>query len=260
MKIELALPGFLSAQGPAFWWSYLLETRSGGGEAAAPAEVHDFLQYCMLHYPASRAQLLQDLYVLFKLGGRRGGYFVEFGACDGVTLSNTYLLESAYGWSGVLAEPAPVWHERLRTNRRCHVDTRCVWSQSGVPLEFLTTPDTPELATVEAFAATDSHAAERARQPGSITVQTVSLNDLLTERAAPRDIDYLSVDTEGSEYEILSALDFSRFRPCIITVEHNHNQSKRRAIEALLGREGYSRELDALTQFDDWYCHSSVAR
>jgi hypothetical protein len=82
----------------------------------------------------------------------------------------------------------------------------------------------------------------------------------LTERAAPRDIDYLSVDTEGSEYEILSALDFGRFRPRIITVEHNHNQSKRRAIESLLGREGYTRELEALTQFDDWYCHSSVAR
>src|ERR1017187_1984592 len=51
----------------------------------------------------SKSQLRQDLMVLSELDFKRGGYFVEFGATNGVTLSNTYLLEKEYGWTGILA-------------------------------------------------------------------------------------------------------------------------------------------------------------
>jgi hypothetical protein len=85
---------------------------------------------------ASHAQFRQDLFVLSTLGFKSNGYFVEFGATDGVTLSNTNLLEKEFGWTGILAEPAQKWHQALRKNRICQIDTRCVWKRTGDILQF----------------------------------------------------------------------------------------------------------------------------
>ncbi len=66
----------------------------------------EFLAFATKMAPYSNAQLLQDLWVLYELKEKRHGYFVEFGACDGISLSNTLLLEKTFGWQGALAEPA----------------------------------------------------------------------------------------------------------------------------------------------------------
>jgi hypothetical protein len=59
-----------------------------------------FIEFCAAHALRSRAQLMQDLFVLYMLGSKRGGFFVEFGATDGVNISNTLLLERDFGWTG----------------------------------------------------------------------------------------------------------------------------------------------------------------
>ena len=85
-----------------------------------------------------------------------------------------------------------------------------------------------------------------------MSVETVSLTDLLSAAGALPDFDYLSVDTEGSEWVILAALDWNRFRPKVITVEHNYTPLRdelRRLLEGL----GYRRELTLLSLWDDWY-------
>ena len=81
-------------------------------------EAFDFLVFALANSRRSYAQLAQDLWVLFETGEQRGGFFVEFGAGDGVLLSNTCLLEREYHWRGVLAEANPVFHDCLRRNRR----------------------------------------------------------------------------------------------------------------------------------------------
>src|SRR6056297_216441 len=58
----------------------------------------------------SKSQLRQDLFVLSELGFKQHGFFVEFGATNGIDLSNTYLMEARFGWNGILAEPARLWH------------------------------------------------------------------------------------------------------------------------------------------------------
>jgi FkbM family methyltransferase len=198
----------------------------------------------------SRSQLAQDLFVLATLDFKRGGYFVEFGATDGVALSNSYLLETEFGWSGILAEPAKCWHEALRSNRTAIVETACVWSDSGATLDFVE-PMAAELSTVGAFSDADRHAKTR-RGGRTYTVQTISLVDLLERHKAPRNIDYLSIDTEGSEFSILQAFDFDRYDIRIITCEHNHTANRERIAE-LLSAKGYQRVLEAVSDFDDWY-------
>lgn len=198
----------------------------------------------------SKSQLGQDIFVLSELGFKRDGFFVEFGATNGLDLSNTYLLESDFGWSGILAEPATSWHESLRLNRKAKIDTRCVWSQSGDSLVFNET-DMKEFSTIDHFSSADLH--EKNRLNGSkYIVDTVSLLDLLDELEAPRIIDYLSIDTEGSEYSILENFDFSKYSFRVITCEHNYTPMRDK-IKILLESKGYVRKYTNLSKFDDWY-------
>jgi hypothetical protein len=70
---------------------------------------------------------------------------------------------------------------------------------------------------------------------------------------APAEIDYLSIDTEGSELTILRALDFNQWRFNVITVEHNWVQSARDGIYSLLTSHGYARVLTEFSHREDWY-------
>ena len=202
------------------------------------------------YLPYTHSQAGQDLFVLSQLGAKRGGYFVEFGATQGVNISNSYFFESHLGWNGIVAEPARMWHRELRRNRKCHVETRCVWSASGATLRF---SEAAELSTVSDYVNSDFLAASR-RGKESYEVRTISLNDLLEEYQAPRIIDYLSIDTEGSEFDILNAFDFEKRNFAVITCEHNH-APQREKIHQLLTGKGYRRILEEASKADDWYVH-----
>ena len=194
----------------------------------------------------SRSQLRQDLFALAQADFRDGGFFVEFGATDGVELNNTWLMERDFGWSGILAEPARGWHGDLKANRKCIIDTRCVWSSSGETLRFTEAPR-GENSAISSFVKTS-----RKLRGTSYDVQTVSLNDLLAEHGAPAVIDYASIDTEGSEFDILNALDFDRWSFRVMTIEHNF-APQREDIHRLLSEKGYTRVLEPISRFDDWY-------
>lgn len=199
----------------------------------------------------SSSQIGQDLFVLWALGMKQDGFFVEVGAASGVALSNTYLLERQFGWRGICAEPGRNWHPQLQATRRCIVDKRCVWSQSGAELDFMECAD-GEFSTLASHATSDGHQRVEA-SGGRYAVETVSLVDLLDQYHAPQMIDYLSIDTEGSELEILKAHDFNRYQFRALTVEHNNVADRRVALAQLLSSWGYRRVLPSLSAFDDWY-------
>jgi FkbM family methyltransferase len=202
----------------------------------------------------SRSQLRQDLFVLPEVKYKKRGYFVEFGATNGIDLSNTYLLETEFFWTGILAEPARVWGKKLKANRpNTSIETLCVWKDSNSSLTFNET-SVPELSTVDSFSNKDGH--RNTRSAGKkYDVQTISLIDLLIKYQAPKYIDYLSIDTEGSEYEILKAFDFNEFNIGVITVEHNYTP-QRELIFSLLTSYGYKRKYENISAFDDWYVKS----
>lgn len=108
-----------------------------------------------------------------------------------------------------------------------------------------------ERSTIARFADRDFHARSR-RRAVEYEVPTVSLNDFLRRHDAPRDIDFLSVDTEGSESAILAAFDLEGWRPQVVTVEHNWTPA-RATIHARMTAAGYRRVLPGLSLFDDWY-------
>jgi FkbM family methyltransferase len=215
-----------------------------------------FTNYCAINCMNSNAQLFQDLLVIFLLKGKRNGSFVEFGATNGRDLSNTFALEEHFGWKGILAEPAKCWHSALKANRKAAIDTRLVWSQTGAQLEFKET-EIAELSTLNNLVDKDSNKARRVKGT-TYSVETVSLNDLLKTHNAPREIDYVSIDTEGSELAILQAFDFADFDIKIMTVEHNFVEPNRQEVFKLLSGKGFMRLFESLSKFDDWYVKRSL--
>lgn len=219
----------------------------GKGRADIDSNANEAQQEALRNKSVS--QLGQDLWVLEKTDYKRGGFFVEVGATDGVLLSNTWLLEKEYGWRGICAEPNPKFFEQLKRNRNCKISDQYIGGITGKKVEFVMAD---VFGGAAEYANSDMHAGKREtyKEAGHVkTVESISLNDFLLQHGAPRDIDYISIDTEGSEYEILSTFPFDKWCVRLLTVEHNFTDNREK-IRKLLEGNGYVRTE---AEWDDWY-------
>ncbi len=198
----------------------------------------------------SQSQLGQDLVALQVNNFKTNGFFVEIGAADGVHFSNTHILEKKMNWKGLCVEPAKGWHGDLLKNRNCFVDLRAVWNVDGEIVSFKET-EIKVLSTFSEYTEKDLHAETRAKGT-SYRVETVTLNSLLREYNFPEEIEYLSIDTEGSELEILRTVDWQKWKFKFISVEHNYTND-RELIKELLEANGYERVLKEISDFDDYF-------
>lgn len=208
-----------------------------------------FINFCKANLAHSFAQNYQDLFALFATGGRTDGYFVEFGALNGRSFSNTYLLEKL-GWKGIVAEPHPDYAEHIRANRSCHFSPLCVYDTTGATVTFRTVTGRPALSGVADTQLTDEKSELRGHYRET-QVETTTLNDLLDAYDAPDIIDFISIDTEGSEERILKAFDFGPRRISTFCVEHNYIQ--REALAEIFEANGYRRILETISGHDDWW-------
>lgn len=200
--------------------------------------------------PLSKGEIFQDIFVALCLPSMEKGFFVEFGATDGVQGSNTWMLEKELGWNGIVSEPGRCWHLSLAQNRNCKIVSDCVWAETGRQLEFIQTKDAG-FSTLGCYTDNDRHSKHRANGK-KYFVPSVSLHDMLVRMNAPRSIDYLSIDTEGSELAILSSFPFEKWNISILTIEHNFRDD-RASMQDLIQGHGYVRVLPHLSRFDDWY-------
>jgi FkbM family methyltransferase len=216
----------------------VIETRIGPSEA-------DLSRY-MENFEESNSAFRQDLIALMFNNFKTHGTFIEVGACDGVATSNTLLLEREYFWTGLLVEPARIWHEDLFRNRTSQIETRCAWKSNGEQLQFVEKLSPGRSGIVET---SDDYTVANA----FYSVETVSLEMLISENPKLKNVDFLSVDTEGSELEVLQGFPFEKIQPRFICVEHNFNDLKRAQVRSLLGRHGYQIYLESLSHVDDWF-------
>lgn len=198
----------------------------------------------------STSQLGQDLWVLERTGYKRNGFFVEFGATDGVILSNTLVLEKIFGWNGLLAEPNPEYFAELQKNRSSGAFDACIAGKSGERVEFVLAD---EFGGIKDYIGRDRHASRRASyaelSENVLTLTTISLDEFLTRHGAPAHIDYISVDTEGNELDILRTFPFEKWDVSMWTVEHNFAEDREKIFE-IMTANGYLRKE---VRFDDWY-------
>jgi hypothetical protein len=113
------------------------------------------------------------------------------------------------------------------------------------------------LSTLAGFEKNDSLSEDR-KVRKIYQVETVSLNDLLIHYNAPNKINYISIDTEGSELEIISKLNFDDYTFDFLSIEHN-SQSQEYLIENFMDSKGYKRILRNYSQFDSWFVPNSFS-
>ena len=203
------------------------------------------------------SQLYQDMFAEFINKNNAKKTFLEFGATDGLKLSNSFTLESFYGWNGVLAEPDPQWHSKLQYNRpKSKIIFDCIWKKSNEELDFISS-SVGEYSTIENFKFSDkdsmpSNAETRNQNIKKIKVKTISINDVINQEFNNIPPTYISIDTEGSEFEILNSFNFKLYRPNVFTIEHNYSKIEKE-IDELLKSNGYLRIFRKLSAFDAWY-------
>lgn len=211
---------------------------------------HDFLSFVENILPHSYAQNMQDLWALWETGFKtEDAYYIEFGALNGKDFSNSYVLENL-GWDGLIAEPHPSYKELVRKHRKCYFSTKCVFDKSGEIVTFHMVKGRPALSSIGSHMTQDDKTHFR-KNYVEHDVKTITLVDLLKEAGAPKNIDFLSIDTEGSELAILKAFDFSLYKIRLICVEHN--DVMRTDLYNLLTQKGYDRKFSELSGHDDYY-------
>ena len=204
-----------------------------------------------------KSQLYQDVFASFVVGDKFDKTFFEFGATNGVDLSNSYMLETLLNWKGALSEPSPQWHSELKKNRpNANIITDCIWSESNKELDFFVS-DIGVLSSLNDFKESDKismpgNTRARLKNGKIVSVKTISLNRAVEKEFKFKPPSYISVDTEGSEYEILKVFDFKRFRPVVFTIEHNFTELQLK-IDALMKANDYLSVFKKITAFDAWY-------
>lgn len=192
----------------------------------------EVLHSIMMALKTSPAERHQDIFAILLTRKFSNGFFVEFGACDGIEASNTYLLERDFGWTGILAEPGRVWQKKLLENRTAMIDMRCVTASTGDLIDFNEGAD-PRVSS------TDSSHKFLHQIKSSYTVQTVSLMDLLEKHGAPSHIDFLSIDIEGGELAALKGFDFEKYSFGFICIEQHDHLSGEEDILGILSSANY---------------------
>lgn len=169
-----------------------------------------------------------------------GGYFVEAGAHDGIGDSQTYELEQL-GWNGLCVEPSSAFHG-LTESRRCRLDNRCLWDHNGLaPFTEISGNDI-ELSGISGSFNYDEHGRDNLSSYVSLK-QAVTLTAMLKDHDAPSVIEFLALDTEGSELAILSVHDFERYRFLFMEIEY-HTDKRREELTQLLVPKGYQLHSD----------------
>jgi FkbM family methyltransferase len=191
------------------------------------------------HFPQFFSQFGQDRYLqrhVFE--NKRDGVFVDVGAYDGIAGSNTLFFEKFLGWKGVCIEADPNQFAKLTTFRSCDCVQACIAASDG-SAKFLNVADglTMMGGLVEHYEPADLKMVTERSAAKIVSVTTRRLDSVLAERKIAA-VDYLSIDTEGSELSILKSLDFERFKVRALSVENNRNAPQ--IPEFMLGR-GYRR-------------------
>lgn len=201
-----------------------------------------------------QSQAEQDKWVCEYFNYKQGGYFLDMGAMDGLTSSNTYVLEKELNWNGICVECNPVHLNNLSKNRNCTLIKKGIWSKNGWYVF-----DLDQSQIVEGF------------RPLPTTIETITFKKLFENYKVPDVIDYISLDIEGAEYEALTAFPFETNISILWTIEHNlylkNDATLKNKVKDIMLANNYVIAKENVGCFDtkglpfeDWYVHKNYCK
>ncbi len=171
----------------------------------------------------------EDVFLWNYFERKSDGTCVEVGAFDGKSCSNTYAFE-ALGWKCILVEPDPEMADRCRMNRpESDVVQAAVGGRdaSGT-ITFNKVRSDADWSGMMSFTEADPVHLEKCKRLNasieSVTVPHRSLNEILKDVTGP--IDFMTIDVEGHEMEVLDGLDLERFRPTVLVTECTYDRER----------------------------------
>ncbi len=173
------------------------------------------------------------------------GFFIDIGAFDGIHLSNSYSFE-LIGWTGVCVEPSPLYFKLCQENRsasKCF-NVACVKGDNKGLLKFNidSTGLFSSLQNIDYDENIQGHYGalkDINLQVETVEVNSTSLNSLLSKTISnDMKIDFISIDVEGVEVEVLQGFDLDKYKPRIICIETNSDKSQEE-ITSYLNKFGY---------------------
>ena len=190
----------------------------------------------------SKSQNGQDLFALLSNDFKKNGVFIEFGAYDGVIFSNTHLLEKHFGWNGILIDPIPSHFESMKLNRNCKL------------LHAAITTERQDSVLIEELPASDLSRFVNNRKIFKKVheVKAFTLQEVIDQNLSSNDIDFLSIDIEGNDIQILKSLDFSIYKIKAICVEHNFREGSDEII-GFMHKNGYDLVYREFSKNDYWF-------
>lgn len=176
------------------------------------------------------AQVRQDEIVSALLRRKKSGYFIDLAANDAVKISNTYALETFFGWGGLCIEPNPQYWAGL-SYRKCHVVGAVIGAQNMQEVQF----KYPNRFGPKGGIVGEQFDNKEASKFGEDRPRyTVSLCDVFERFRTPKIIDYLSLDVEGAEEFIMQSFPFDDYQFSVLTVERPSD-----TLRSLLEKNGY---------------------
>ena len=205
------------------------------------------------------SQLGQDALALGLLG--HDGYFVDIGAADPEYLSNTYLLEKHFGWSGLVVEPNPDFAARQRLVRapgsRTIVREVALGEDEGEASFVMATELSALSSQLDIVDGWQDQRRAAAEQGDVVKVAVVRPGTVLNEAQPPSTIDFLSLDVEGSELMVLRNFPLDRYRIRFACIESNVEADAPR-LDELLASSGMVRVLRGFSEQDAWFVNPDL--
>ena len=183
-------------------------------------------------------RLVHSLFFKNKLDG----FFLDIGAHDGISFSNTYFFEQHLNWNGICVEPIPEVFSMLEKNRTCIHINACIDSKNGT-LKFTRVKGYGEMLSGISDKYDEKHRArieKTIKQFGGekeeIEVNAVTVKSLI-EKYNVKSIELMNVDTEGNEWPIIESFPFDLIKPKVILLENNYKDN---TIKNFLIEVGYT--------------------
>lgn len=191
------------------------------------------------------SQIGQDKYFIENINnGKRGGTFLDIGAHDGIFNSNTYALEKNLDWIGYCIEANPSMYKLLTKNRNCQCILGAAWSENTkLTFEIPTREKSPngklfgsELGRIKGLSGNERYFQNWFEDTNTFEVDAFKISDKIPNI---NHIDYLTLDVEGAELEVLKGLDLQNLNVSFMTIEHGNRPNQIKAITKFVSEYDY---------------------